>query len=170
MVCTPVASTLHPVPQGLYPAPNGLYPRDCTQLPVACTPGACTLHPVACTLHPGAGTPGACTLASLFPDMRFPCSRRGIGAVEECTNGHKGTRGPNRTVNQNPKLHFIRRLSLQTLSHHSINTPPPKFCFSSLFSIFFFPVVRMLGELLGLFDVAPYFVHWRKKPQHSGSF
>lgn len=35
------------------------------------------------------------------------------------------------TVNQNPKLHFIRLLSLQRLSHHSINTPSPpsKFVF-----------------------------------------
>jgi hypothetical protein len=140
VACTPgtVPYIQWPVPQGLYPTFSGLYPRDRYPTPRGRYPA------------PRDRYPRDCTLAWLFPDMRFPCSWRGLGAVEECTNGHKGTRGLNRTVNQNPKLHFIRRLSLQTLSHHSINTPPPKFCFSSLFSIFFSDV-RMLGELTWAF-------------------
>lgn len=59
----------------------------------------------------------------------FPCTK---GPVQECrmtvTEGH--ALSPH--CESKPKLYFIRLLSLQRLSHHSINTPclpPSKFVF-----------------------------------------
>lgn len=58
-------------------------------------------------------------------------------ARDRCWNAVTVTEGPIRSPHyeSQPKLHFISLLSLQRLSHHSINTrrPPP-----NLFSSFFF--------------------------------
>lgn len=90
-------------------------------------------------------------------------------ARDQCWNAVTVTEGPTHSPHceSKPKLHFIRLLSLQRLSHHSINTPvsPLQICFPS----FFFTHENAQG-LFQLSDVALYFVRWRKKPHNRGSF
>lgn len=90
-------------------------------------------------------------------------------ARNRCWNAVTVTEGPTHSPHceSKPKLHFIRLLSLQRLSHHSINTPlsPLQICFPS-----FFCTHENAQGPFQLSDVALYFVRWCKKPHNSGSF
>lgn len=100
--------------------------------------------------------------------LLWPCAGFRV-ARNRCWNAVTVTEGPTHSPHceSKPKLHFIRLLSLQRLSHHSINTPvsPLQICFPS----FFFTHENAQGPFQ-LSDVALYFVRCRKKPHNSGSF
>lgn len=88
---------------------------------------------------------------------------------DQCWNAVTVTEGPTHSPHceSKPKLHFIRLLSLQRLSHHSINTPVSPH--PNLFFLVFLIHENAQGPFQ-LSDVVLYFVHWRTKPHNRGSF